>query len=203
MKSREQRILELLTEIDGQTDRQLTDKIYGKETHPSSINAECNHLAQIEKITRKKVAGVYRNFLKESLVQNSEKIEIPKTVYQPLSEDYLKAILHDLLVHQGWDVNVAWGKTKGIDIDAHRGNERWIIEVKGSGSLQPMRVNYFIGVLGELLQRMDDPNARYSIALPDMKQYRGLWERLPKLAKNRTSISILFVKEDGTIEEVF
>jgi hypothetical protein len=66
-----------------------------------------------------------------------------------------------------------------------------------------MRVNYFLAILGETLQRMSDSNAKYSIALPDMKQYRGLWERLPKLAKERTGISILFVKEDGIIEEGF
>jgi len=29
-----------------------------------------------------------------------------------------------------------------------------------------MRVNYFLGVLGETLQRMDDAQAKYSIALP-------------------------------------
>lgn len=201
MVSREKKILELLTELNGQTDRQLTNGIYGIGTHPSSINAECNHLAQIGKITRKKVAGVFKNYLKESMVQISEEPVISKPSYLPLSEDHLKVVLQELLLLQGWNVNVAWGKLRGIDIDANRGNERWIIEVKGSGSLQPMRVNYFIGILGELLQRMDDPNAKYSIALPDMKQYRGLWQRLPRLAKDRTNISILFVKEDGTIEE--
>jgi len=46
MVSREKKILELLTELNGQTDRQLTNGIYGIGTHPSSINAECNHLAQ-------------------------------------------------------------------------------------------------------------------------------------------------------------
>ena len=80
-----------------------------------------------------------------------------------------------------------------------RGSERWVIEAKGCGSLQPMRVNYFIGILGETLQRMDDPAAHYSIALPDLPQYRGLWQRLPRLAKTRTEISILFVGSDGKI----
>ena len=77
-----------------------------------------------------------------------------------------------------------------------------IIEVKGSGSLNPMRVNYFLCILGELLQRMDDPTARYSIALPDLKQFRNLWLRLPDLAKQRSTIDAIFVSEDGMIDFV-
>lgn len=105
------------------------------------------------------------------------------------------------LRNDGWKPTVAWGNTRGIDIEATRGPESWVIEVKGPGSRQPMRVNYFIGILGETLQRMDDPNARYSIAFPDLPQYRGLWDRLPELAKSRTKISIIFVAQDGGVEE--
>lgn len=72
-------------------------------------------------------------------------------------------------------------------------------EVKGRGSRQAMRVNYFLAILGETLQRMTESNARYSIALPDLPQYQGLWSRLPTLAKERTQISVLFVSEDGTV----
>jgi len=119
---------------------------------------------------------------------------------EALSEDEIKQVLVDWLRDDGWETTVAWGKTRGIDVEATRGTERWVIEVKGPGSRQPMRVNYFIGILGETLQRMDDPNARYSIALPDLPQYRGLWARLPELAKSRTMISIMFVTMDGSIE---
>ena len=87
-------------------------------------------------------------------------------------------------------------------MDAHSGLSRWIIEVKGQGSRPEMRVNYFLGILGELLQRMSDPQARYSIALPDLPQFRRLWERLPSLAKERTGISALFVASSGKVEEV-
>jgi len=102
----------------------------------------------------------------------------------------------------GWKTQVACGKTHGIDIDALKERKRWIIEVKGCGSRDAMRVNYFLAILGERLQRMDDTNAKYSIALPDIKQYRNLWSKLPSLAKERTGISILFVIENKGIEEV-
>ena len=42
-----------------------------------------------------------------------------------------------------------------------------------------MRVNYFLGALGELLQRMDSPAARYGLALPAHGQFIGLINRLP------------------------
>lgn len=54
-------------------------------------------------------------------------------------------------------------------------------------------------MLDETLQRIDDPQARYSIALPDLPQFRGLWERLPSLAKERTIIDALFVDSGGIV----
>jgi hypothetical protein len=65
-----------------------------------------------------------------------------------------------------------------------------------------MRVNYFLSMLGELLQRMHDSEARYSVALPEMPQFRRLWGRLPGLAQSRTGISALFVDAAGNVDEV-
>jgi hypothetical protein len=36
------------------------------------------------------------------------------------------------------------GRQRGVDVDAVREERRWLIEAKGSGSLNAMRVNYFI-----------------------------------------------------------
>jgi hypothetical protein len=119
-----------------------------------------------------------------------------------LSEDSVKTLLCAHLKREGWMTTVAMAAAHGIDVDARRDTERWIIEVKGCGSLNAMRVNYFLSVLGETLQRMDDHSAKYSIAFPDIEQFRRLWERLPELAKRRTSISCLFVRDDGQVEEV-
>jgi acetyl esterase/lipase len=43
--------------------------------------------------------------------------------------------------------------------------------------------------------------ARYSIALPDLPQFRGLWQRLPEVAKRRTGITCLFVDTRGGVDE--
>ena len=130
--------------------------------------------------------------------------EVPRNHdVEALSEDEIKKVLEDWLVSRGWRTKVAWARTPGIDIEATKGERRWVIEAKGPGSRPPMRVNYFLSILGETLQRMNDPDAHYSIALPDLPQYRGLWDRLPDLAKSRTRISILFVSLDGQVAEVF
>lgn len=119
-----------------------------------------------------------------------------------LQEDQVKEHLRAFLEMNGWRTTIASGKARGIDIEAFREGHRWIIEVKGCGSLSPMRVNYFLGALGELLQRMNDPGAKYRLAFPDLAQFRGLWQRLPSLAKERTGITCLFVHADGEVSEI-
>ena len=118
----------------------------------------------------------------------------------PLQEDDIKKVLDKYLKDEGWTTRVAWGFQHGVDIEAYKDGQRWLIEVKGPGSRPEMRVNYFLHILGETLQRMVDPSARYSIALPDMEQYRSLWSRLPELAKKRTTIDMIFVGDDGSID---
>lgn len=117
-------------------------------------------------------------------------------VDEHLSEDEVKTAIEAHLRDDGWDVNVAWGRARGIDIDAHRGSERLILEAKGAVALQPQQVNYFLGALGELLQRMDDPTATYGLALPDNSQYRGLVARLPAIAKERLGLVVYWIVRD-------
>jgi len=47
---------------------------------------------------------------------------------------------------------------------------------------------------------MDDPAAKYSIAFPDIPQFRKLWSRFPAEAKSRTQITVLFVSQ-ADVEE--
>jgi hypothetical protein len=63
-----------------------------------------------------------------------------------------------------------------------------------------MRVNYFLAILGEILQRMDNENNKYFIALPKINQYKLLWERLPNVAKQRTHIGLILVDDVGNLE---
>jgi hypothetical protein len=113
-----------------------------------------------------------------------------------------KSRLKQWLEADAWQAEIAWGKARGTDVVARRDGETWLIGAKECGSRPEMRVNYFIAMLGKVLQRMNLPDARYSIALPDMVQFRRLWERLPALARQRTDITALFVSADGRVDHV-
>jgi hypothetical protein len=189
----------------GLTDRELADRILGATAHPSQINQECRLMASRGILRRiQRSDGRIGNYPHSALPDESP-LPDPKTLRPAdgsgLSEDAVKKHLAHWLEQAGWSVEVAWGKARGIDITARRNDATWIIEAKGCGSLQPMRVNYFLAILGETLQRMSDPQAKYSIAFPDLAQFRGLWHRLPALAKGRTGITALFVSAFGKVEE--
>jgi hypothetical protein len=77
-----------------------------------------------------------------------------------------------------------------------------VIECKGTGSSPPMQNNYFLGVVGELLQRMHDDSAKHSIAFPDLPKYRRLCSELPANVKQRLQLTVLFVTADGVVQEL-
>jgi hypothetical protein len=200
-----QQILEAVRKQRGITDRRLAEVLFGLGAPQQRVNVECRRIAAQGLLTRaSRPDGLIGNYEpgKNAEPPRAAPASTPLRAGPFLSEDRLKILLKAWLEAEGWLVEVAWAKLRGIDIHARRGVERWIIEAKGGGSLDAMRVNYFLAVLGETLQRMDDPRAAYSIALPDVKQFRNLWSRLPSLAKQRTSITALFVREDGRIERL-
>lgn len=94
----------------------------------------------------------------------------------------------------GWQVDLRRGRVHGIDIDARRGDERMVIEAKGEGSGDAMRVNYFLGALGELLQRMDSPDARYGLAISAHRQFVGLIVRLPFWVRTHLNLHFMLVR---------
>ena len=195
-----EKILTLLNIDPGLTDREITDKLVAKGAAQQPINQAARNLKSRNLIKRaKRVDGLIGNYptgLEPGLTTHPSNKSLDT---KSLSEDNIKAVLEKWLNDNGWLTAIAWGKKQGIDIVATKSNERWIIEVKGIGSLPAMRVNYFLAILGETLQRMADKNAIYSIALPDIQQFRRLWERLPALAKERSKISIIFVNDKGDV----
>ncbi|MFA5309799.1 MAG: hypothetical protein WC370_10010 [Dehalococcoidales bacterium] len=113
----------------------------------------------------------------------------------------VRRVLEKHLTAQGWHLEANGIPNHNIDIEARRGREKWIIEVKGTESPAPVIFSSFVSALGGILRRMDDQNCKYSIALPDTKPFRRLWERLPAIAKDRTGITALFVDQNGGVEE--
>ncbi len=120
---------------------------------------------------------------------------------EPILEDDVKRAVRDFLQARGLHVEVKWGRERGIDIAARGPMERWIVEAKGEVASDQQQGNYFLGAIGELVQRMDDPEARYALALPDNRRYRGLVSRLPRMARQRLALTVLFVDANGTVTE--
>lgn len=196
-------IMIYIKQFPGATDTEIEN--YLKKAH-QTINQACRSLEADGYLTRKtnsEKGNLIGNYPLDKNYPSTNatpcKKEINSNDKEPLQEDDIKHILNNYLINHGWNTKVAWGHQQGIDIEAIKDNKRWIIEVKGSGSRQPMRVNYFISILGETLQRMTDSEARYSIALPDLEQFKRLWDRLPQLAKERTTIDLILVDENGNI----
>ncbi len=195
----EKKIIEYINRFPGATDKEIAD--YYKVSN-QQINSPARNLERKGLLVRR------QNYEKDGLIGNFPTGIVPEekplvykkaSVEEPLQEEEIKHVLTDKLKAEGWDVKTAWGNTRGVDIDARRGSDRWLIEIKGPGSRNPMLNKYFVSILGELLQRMDDHDARYTIALPDIDKYRRLWRELPRLAKERTTIDIMFVDKDGNI----
>lgn len=111
-----------------------------------------------------------------------------------VTEDAVKRSVSRALQADGWTVDVRWGHAHGIDIVAQRETERLVLEAKGEGSRPSMRVNYFLGALGELLQRMDDPDARYGLALPAHRQFVALMLGLPEWVRARLDLYFFLVR---------
>lgn len=111
-----------------------------------------------------------------------------------LTEDQVKQAVEGALRQESWNVDTRWGRAHGIDIEARRGAERLVLEAKGEGSRPAMRVNFFLGALGELLQRMDSPAACYGLALPAHRQFAGLVSRLPAWVRARLNLRFYLVR---------
>ena len=65
------------------------------------------------------------------------------------------------------------------------GRRSFVVEAKGEAANSRQHVNYFLGGLGELVERMADPATTYALAQPENKQLRCLIARLPKVAPQR------------------
>jgi hypothetical protein len=84
-----------------------------------------------------------------------ETVAAPSQIAEPAdqsrleqTEDCIKQSLANYLASQGWTVlRVAWGKTRGVDMEAELRGQHWLIEVKGIGSRPQMRAHIFLASL--------------------------------------------------------
>jgi hypothetical protein len=215
------RILNFLADPanNGSTDRQIANALLGHAEGQQPVNTAARQLVREGLlIRRRRPDGFIGNYLTGDGAIGVAPVapRIPRAIDErhiparhktnstqiDLQEDQVKEILRGWLEQNGWSTRIAWGHNPGSDIEAVREQDtRWIIEVKGIGSRPQMRVNYFLQALGEILQRMKEDGTKHSIAFPAHQQFINLWNRLPRLAKQRLNLSVLFVREDGSVYE--
>lgn len=203
MPTLKERIVGLLAVTNGLKDRELADQLLGLGKHPSSVQQACTGLAKAGVLERRGTPRGLENHLLEpgmtALVQKAAPVTMPLLKQ---TEDEVNEALRAWLLTQGWTIeSFCPGNQRGIDVVARRGEERWLIEVKGSGKTPQVEQNYMYGNLGQLLFKMTDAQAKYSVAFPDMPKFTRMWGRLPQVARERTKITALFVSVVGEVRE--
>jgi hypothetical protein len=72
----------------------------------------------------------------------------------------------------------------------------WVVEAKGKTAQMGLD---FRTCLGQLLQRMEDPDWVYAIAIPDLPQYRKQCQQVPGWVRRLIKLNWIFVTEDGSV----
>jgi hypothetical protein len=117
----------------GLTDREITNRIVGVSAGQQAVNQAARNLETAGRlIRRQRPDGKVGNYPGSVTVVGDTKLQTSAGVAGP-SEDDIKRAVEAWLVQRGWRVEVKWGRAQGIDIEATRGSERWIIEAKGCG----------------------------------------------------------------------
>jgi hypothetical protein len=136
-------------------------------------------------------------------------------------EGRVQAAVVRWLAAEGWDIlRVAEtaGREQGVDIEAHRGGKRLLVEVKGYPSAtyrhgtsagEPKRYpaatqarNYFgNALLAGMLMRAENPGSTVLLAFPDVVTFRGLADRtVGPLAA--AGIHVCLVAGDGSVKTI-
>jgi len=74
--------------------------------------------------------------------------------------------------------------------------QRWVVEAKGETS--DTGLDFRTG-LGQLIQGMGDPEARYALAMPDTPKFAGQRQRVPEWVREALSLHWILVSEDGEL----
>lgn len=119
-----------------------------------------------------------------------------------MNEEKVVACLASWLRTQGWNVLRARHRGPGFDIEAESRGGRWFIEAKGDAlGDRPNQVLNFETALGQIVRHGQDPEAKYSVAFPDIPHYRNLWQNARPVGRSPIA-SCLFVSANQ-VEECF
>lgn len=74
-----------------------------------------------------------------------------------ITEEALQEAVERSLEAAGWTVLVRWGRGRRIDIEATRGDERFVVEADDESTSCPQLASDLLGATGGLVRRVSDP----------------------------------------------
>lgn len=100
----------------------------------------------------------------------------------------------------------AWLEERGWEtlehnrfIEAKKEDEKWFIDIYQATRGRKMPLP---NKLTEVIKKMEDEKAYYSVALVDSPIYRRQWNEIPDVAKDRLKVSVLLADRTGQILEM-
>lgn len=218
------KIISLLNQKPGLTDREITDVLKGSEAHPSQINSEARLLMQKGFLTRaKRHDGKLGNFLTGTdlpiVYPSSELSSSANAQADWFWEGNVQEKLASHLQRNGWalvSVSNTASKEQGIDIHAEKMGKTLLIEVKGYPSKSyndPRRSHekkktsptlqaghwYSHAILKSMRLLTEYPEAQIVIGIPDFRRYRDLFKET-KSSLDKLGFQVWGVDEMGKVE---
>lgn len=106
----------------------------------------------------------------------------------------LPLLIKEWLEEKGWQT-----EEHNKYIEACRDNQRWIIDIYQATRGRKMPLP---NKLTDIIKKMEDADAYYSVALVDSPIYRKQWNEIPTAAKERLQVSVLLADRLGHILEM-
>ncbi len=201
----------------GMTDAELATMLGKRHQH---INQTCRMLESQGLIVRENAYGAIVNKVSrgEQSSPREPRGETGTAALEWAWEGNVQSRVATHLAQTGWSIiRVAdtAQRERGVDIIAERGGQRLLVEAKGwpsttyargerAGQPKPTQptlqaTHWFAEALATLIRRGGEPEARLSLALPDMHRYRTLLGEAG-WALERLNITVYLVTAEGAVE---
>ncbi len=123
-------------------------------------------------------------------------------VFESWEEDFVKRSLVDYFVKEnGFElIKSNTPPLKNLDINIRKENSEWRIECKGckNGNTDNVRTDFNTGI-GQIVEKMDELNINYAIAMPDIKQFNNQAVQIPKSVRKLLNLYWIWVRQNGEI----
>lgn len=108
--------------------------------------------------------------------------------------DELPSLINEWLEERGWQTS-----KHSRYIEASKSEKKWYIDIYQTTRGRKMPLS---SKISDVIKKMEDDEALYSVALVDSPIYRKQWEELPSGAKKRLQVSVILADHMGNVVEI-